>query len=227
MVAPAKYSTKPEQFSEYLRKPIWLVEKTSDREFYSNRLQIITIHTIPNMPREYYRFPRDAKHLPANSKITNKISGILYHASESDIYPFMPEMNRTILKYSKKLIEFLLRNKSYHYFIDRFGRVYRLVQEDHAAFHAGNSIWADDEEVYLNLNHAFIGICFEGKDFEEINIKRPKKRKTKKSKSTRLKPTGISSFNEAQLRSMQPFAQHLMRLGYENLKPALLGFFRF
>ena len=201
IVKTAKVSDKPKPIPKYLKNPIWLVEKTPDREFYSNRLQIITTHTISNLTREYYRFSKKNRQLPVNPKATNKISGIVYHASESDLYPFMPEMNHSILKYSKKLIKFLLRNKSYHYFIDRFGRVYRLVRDDHAAFHAGNSIWADEKEIYLNLNHAFIGICFEGKDFEEIKTRRQKKGQSKKSKSTRLKPTGISSFNEAQLRS--------------------------
>jgi hypothetical protein len=195
------YQIETEPVPEFLQNPIWLVEKTSDREIYSNRLQIITTHTTSNIPREYYRFPNNSNHLPANRKITDKISGIVYHASESDLYPFMPEMNRSILKYSNRLIKYLLRKKSYHFFIDRFGRVYRLVQEDHAAFHAGNSIWADEEKIYLNLNHAFIGICFEGKDFEEINIRRQKKGQTTNSKSSLIKPTGISSFNEAQLRS--------------------------
>ena len=200
-VKPEKHQIEPVPVPEYLEDPIWLVEKTIDREFYSNRLQIITKYTMSNIPREYYRFPKNSKYMPVNSKITDKISGILFHASESDLYPFMPEMNRSILKYSKRLIKYLLRKKSYHFFIDRFGRVYRLVQEDHAAFHAGNSIWADNEEIYLNLNHAFIGICFEGKDFEEIILRTQKKGGTKNSKSTLLKPTGISSFNEAQLRS--------------------------
>ncbi len=201
VVKTAKYQNESEPVPEYLRKPIWLVEKTSDREIYSNRLQIITTYTISNIPREYYRFPKNSKKLPANSKTTNKIAGIVYHASESDLYPFMPEMNRSIQKYSKRLIKYLLRKKSYNFFIDRFGRVYRLVQEDQVAFHAGNSIWADDEEVYLNLNHAFIGICFEGKDFEEIKIGDQKKGQLKNSKSSLLKPTGILSVNEAQLRS--------------------------
>jgi hypothetical protein len=192
---------KPVQISKYLKDPIWLVEKTADREFYSNRLQIITTYTIPNIPREYYRFSRNSDYSPTNGKITDKVSGIVYHASESDLYPFMPEMNHSILNYSKRLIKYLLRKKSYHYFIDRFGRVYRLVREDDAAFHAGKSIWADDESLYLNLNHAFIGICFEGKDFEEIDTKKQKKGHPANSKSSFLKPTGISSFNEAQLRS--------------------------
>ena len=201
IVKPVKHQIEPVPVPEYLEDPIWLVEKTSDREIYSNRLQIITTHTISNLPREYFRFLNNSIMLSSNSKISDKISGILFHASESDLYPFMPEMNRSILKYSKRLIKYLLRKKSYHFFIDRFGRVYRLVQEDHAAFHAGNSIWADNEEIYLNLNHAFIGICFEGKDFEEIILRTQKKGGTKNSKSTLLKPTGISSFNEAQLRS--------------------------
>jgi hypothetical protein len=201
LVKPAKYHKKPLQIPKYLNDPIWLVEKTSDREIYSNRLQIITTYTISNLPREYYRFPKNSDRWPPNSKTTDKISGIVYHASESDLYPFMPEMNHSILKYSKRLIKYLLRKKSYHFFIDRFGRVYRLVQEDHAAFHAGNSIWADDEEIYLNLNHAFIGICFEGNDFEETKKRNQKKGQSTKLKSSLLKPTGISAFNEAQLRS--------------------------
>ncbi len=189
------------QVPEYLKNPIWLVEKTAHREFYSNRLQIITTHTISNIPREYYLFSKSPDYSPANSRISNEISGIVYHASESDLFPFMPEMNRSILNYSKRLIKYLLRKKAYHYFIDRFGRVYRLVREDHAAFHAGKSIWSDEKSIYLNLNHAFIGICFEGRDFEEINTRKKKKGRLKNSKSTILKPTGISSFNEAQLRS--------------------------
>jgi len=201
IVKPEKHQIEPVQVPEYLEDPIWLVEKTIDREFYSNRLQIITKYTMSNIPREYYRFPKNSKYMPVNSKITDKISGIVFHASESDLYPFMPEMNRSILKYSKQLIKYLLRKKSYHFFIDRFGRVYRLVQEDHAAFHAGNSIWADNEEIFLNLNHAFIGICFEGRDFEEINITKAIAGQSTNSESTLLKPTGISSFNEAQLRS--------------------------
>ena len=196
---PVKPARKPIPVPEYLNIPIWLVEKTSEREFYSNRLQIITSHTISNLPREYYRFPKYSNVSHISGTIANKISGIVYHASESDIYPFMPEMNHSILKYTKQLIKYLKRKKSYHYFIDRFGRVYRLVREDHAAFHAGHSIWADEKEIYLNLNHAFIGICFEGKDFEKV--KKQKKGLTKNSEYSVLKPTGISSFNEAQLRS--------------------------
>ena len=152
---------------DYIENPIWLVEKTSSTEIYSNRLQIITTHTVENIPRRYYRFPRTASDLPAAETPTNDVAGILFHASESDLLPFEPEMNQSIQRYSRSLVRYLQRVKAYHYFIDRYGRVYRVVREDHAAFHAGNSIWADEGTTFLNLNHAFVGICFEGRDFED------------------------------------------------------------
>jgi hypothetical protein len=46
--------------------------------------------------------------------------------------------------------------------IDRFGRVYRVVQESDAANHVGTSIWADSRGVYVNLNDSFLGVSFEG-----------------------------------------------------------------
>jgi hypothetical protein len=188
-------------FPEYLKSPIWLVEKTSHHETYSNGLQIITTHTVANIEREYPRFSRNLRLQAPQIQTSNKVAGIVYHASESDILPFKPEMNTSIKKYSQRLIKYIQRKKSYHYLIDRFGRIYRLVREDHAAFHAGNSVWADDQQIYLNLNHEFIGVCFEGRDFEEAQKLLSKDIKSSPAKFPRLKPTGISSFNEAQLRS--------------------------
>ena len=188
-------------FPEYLNTPVWLVETTPHHETYSNGLQIITTNSVANIEREYLRFARNAPLLETQIQTSNKVAGIVYHASESDILPFKPEMNTSIKRYSERLIKYLQRKKSYHYFIDRFGRVYRLVQEDHAAFHAGNSVWADDQQIYLNLNHAFIGVCFEGRDFEEAQNLMSKESQTTHAKFPQLRPTGISSFNEAQLRS--------------------------
>ncbi len=184
---------------EYLEKPIWLVEKTKGAEIFSNRLHIITTHAIDNIPRKYLRFPRSIQKGEKTFKTAGQISGIIYHASESDIFPFNPEMNASIKKHSADLIQYLKRNNSYHYFIDRFGRVYRIVRDDQAAFHAGRSIWADEDFYYLNLNHAFIGICFEGKDFESIE---PDSSTSKGSKSgPRIAPMANISINDAQLRS--------------------------
>jgi len=186
---------------KYLTEPIWLVEKKQDTEIYSNGLHIITTHTLQNTPRSYYRLSKHSNQTPTQWHHTGTVSGILYHASESDIFPFIPEMNKSIKRYSEALIRYIKPNKSYHYFIDRFGRVYRLVQEGHAANHAGNSVWADDEWVYMKLNHAFIGICFEGRDFEKISVEKSGKRRKTPGISPDIRPVDTSSFNEAQLRS--------------------------
>jgi len=185
----------------YLAQPIWLVEKTSGSELYSNSLQIFTRYTVANIPRNYRPFFRHLKRPPEKAPNSDRVAGILFHTSESDLVPFRPEMNISIKQKSKRLIKYLQRRKSYNYIIDRFGRVYRLVREDHAAFHAGNSIWADDEEIYLNLNHAFIGICFEGRDFEEIENQNYVDSWNPQAIAPRMRPTVISSLTEAQLRS--------------------------
>ncbi|SPF33467.1 N-acetylmuramoyl-L-alanine amidase, family 2 (fragment) [Candidatus Sulfopaludibacter sp. SbA4] len=51
--------------------------------------------------------------------------------------------------------------RAYHYVIDRFGRVHRIVAESDAANHAGNSVWADSRWLYLDLNASFLGVAFE------------------------------------------------------------------
>jgi hypothetical protein len=197
------------QVAQYLNQPIWLVEKTADCEIYSNSLQIFTTHTVSNIPRRYVRFNRRGPLIRDDPPVSNRIAGILYHASESDLVPFKPEMNASIKEKSKRLIRFIQREKSYHYLIDRFGRVYRLVQEDHAAFHAGNSVWADEKEIYLNLNHAFIGICFEGRDFEETENMETSSTEDSRLTSPRVHPTGISTLTEAQLRSGKELTEWL------------------
>jgi hypothetical protein len=198
---PAPVAVAETKIAAYLAQPIWLVEKTTGSELYSNRLQIFTRHSVANIPRSYRPFLRHLRGSPENALSSNRIAGILFHTSESDLVPFRPEMNISIKKKSKRLIKYLQRRKSYNYIIDRYGRVYRLVQEDHAAYHAGNSIWADDEEFYLNLNHAFIGICFEGRDFEEIESQNYVDSWNPQAIAPRMRPTEISSLTEAQLRS--------------------------
>ena len=107
------YQLETEQVPEFLQTPIWLVEKTSDREIYSNRLQIITTHTISNLPREYYRFPKNSDHLPATSIITDKISGhcvscigkrpVPLHAGDESLHPEIQQTTDQISHASKVL----------------------------------------------------------------------------------------------------------------------------
>jgi hypothetical protein len=185
-------------FPEYLEESIWLVEKRNRTEFYSNRLQIITSATVKNVPRSYYRFRKGGAEPPDGAKPTRTIAGILYHTSESDLFPFRPDMNQSISKYSKWLIRYTGRNHSYHYLIDRFGRVFRIVAESDAAFHAGNSVWADRDWLYLNLNHAFLGICFEGKDSER-NVHGKDEKKIRDTQNVSF--PRASTLNDAQLKS--------------------------
>ena len=55
------------------------------------------------------------------------------------------------------------RKFAYHFLIDRFGRVYRVVAESDAADHAGPSLWADGRWLYVNLNRSFLGVSFEAR----------------------------------------------------------------
>ncbi len=70
-------------------------------------------------------------------------SGILYHTSESDIWP-LDEANNEKLRVSSQSLSALpaRRAASYHYLIDRFGRVFRVVEENAKANHAGKSVWS-------------------------------------------------------------------------------------
>ncbi len=196
---PQKATDKPrerrgdEPFAEYIEEPIWLVDQGTDWELYSNGLRIITAHVVDNLPRLYYRFPNNAPGAKKKERITNRIAGILYHSTESDLHPFLPEMNQSIKKNSRRLIRYVKRQKCYNYLIDRFGQVFRVVRDDHAAFHAGNSLWSDEDSTFLNLNHAFIGISFEARDFEKVAL--PKK------KVLKIADGNTSTINAAQKRS--------------------------
>jgi hypothetical protein len=88
-------------------------------------------------------------------------SGILFHTSESDIWPMEPGYNENLRDSSQRLLRYIQRKHLYNYVVDRFGRVFRVVEETSKANHAGHSVWASGDEVHLNLNHAFLGVCFE------------------------------------------------------------------
>ncbi|MFM8393659.1 MAG: N-acetylmuramoyl-L-alanine amidase [Acidobacteriota bacterium] len=152
-VSGAKYlpGYKPEQ--------VWQVEQTAEFERFSNGARILKRYETDNRPRGYYLIPRGGETL--SGPLRREAVGIVYHTSESDIVPFVSANNQSIQYRSKGLLEYVRRNKSYNYIIDRFGEIYRIVRDDHTAFHAGNSIWGDDRYSYVGLNESFIGICFE------------------------------------------------------------------
>jgi len=138
---------------------IWLVEVAKDFEVYSNGLRIETRMAVANRPRSYRLESRTggAEAGPQRSQP----AGIVYHTTESDQLPFEADQTRGLKRVGQELLLFVRNKRAYHYLIDRFGRVHRVVEETDTANHAGNSIWADAEWVYIDLNRSFLGVSFE------------------------------------------------------------------
>jgi hypothetical protein len=138
---------------------IWLVERTPGQETYSNGLRIETGFAVPGESRSYHLYDRQSRE--DTGKTRSAPAGIVYHTSESHLAPFQVEQNRALRQIGEALVGYVRRNRSYHYVIDRFGRVWRIVEESDAANHAGYSVWADREWLYVNLNWSFLGVSFE------------------------------------------------------------------
>jgi N-acetyl-anhydromuramyl-L-alanine amidase AmpD len=137
---------------------IWLVEQGAEFEQYSNGLRIDTSFTTSHEPRRFHTLTEDGL-LEAGT--FDKPVGILFHTSESDIWPLEPSYNENLRDSSRRLLRYVQRKKLYHYLIDRFGRAYRVVDDASKANHAGHSVWSNAGHVYMNLNHAFLGVSFE------------------------------------------------------------------
>ena len=144
---------QPEAFSR-----VWAVEETSDRIVFSNGLVVRNDFTTTSEPRRYRAYTRAG--LTALST-ESQPAGIVYHSTESLIVPIEPEQSRSLVRTKNALLAYVRRGRLYNFVIDRLGQVYRVVPEDQVAFHAGHSIWADAEHVYIDLNPVFLGISFE------------------------------------------------------------------
>jgi len=140
---------------------VWLVEKSGALELYSNGLRIDLTFAVSNRPRNRFPiFPLAGGREPIGE--SGVPVGIVYHTTESNLAPFEEEENRLLRRYGRNLMEGVRQERSYHYVIDRFGRVFRVVEEADAANHAGTSVWADGRGAYVNLNDSFLGVSFEG-----------------------------------------------------------------
>ena len=145
----------PQSYSD-----VWMVEETGQEEVFSNGLRVDSRFSTSNQPRFYQVLDRKHGMTPSTDWRSQPV-GIVYHTTESAIAPFDAERNDALKRISRMTLASLRDSKSYNYFIDRFGRVLRIVEETSAANHAGNSIWADENSAYLNLNSSFLGIAFE------------------------------------------------------------------
>ncbi len=88
-------------------------------------------------------------------------AGIVFHTTESDQAPFEAAQQHNLQRITKDTLLFVRQKRAYHFLIDRFGRVHRIVVESDSANHAGNSVWADSRWLYLDLNESFLGVAFE------------------------------------------------------------------
>jgi hypothetical protein len=140
---------------------IWLVEQTASYDTYSNGLRIENELAVSGERRSYRAVDR-ASELHAGP-LRNDPAGIVFHASENDQVAFAPEQNRELKRRGRGLLLYVRSQRAYHFVIDRFGRVYRIVMETGAANHAGHSVWADAKWAYLDLNAAFLGVAFEAR----------------------------------------------------------------
>ncbi len=165
---------------------IWLVEADRDHELYSNGLRIDTTQRVRGTRRSYAPIDEATGSVLA---LASEPLGIVFHTTESDILSLEPENNASLLRNSKNLVAYIRRHEFYHYLIDRFGRVYQILNDDSRANHAGNAVWASGGKVYMNLNHAFFGVSFE----------------------SRFAPEGPLPLTEAQLQSGRLLTEHLVR----------------
>jgi hypothetical protein len=139
---------------------VWLADRGPGWELYSNGLRIETAYAVKGTPRDYRVHSRGGELLP--TRLSHPI-GILFHTSESDLWPLEPGYEKEVRRGSEALLRFVKREQAYNYIIDRFGRVYRIVEDDSRANHAGHGVWARGNEVYVDLNSAFLGVSFESR----------------------------------------------------------------
>lgn len=139
---------------------IWLADRGADWELYSNGLRIETRYAVNGDARRFRLHDRTSGLQPTVYSVP---VGILFHTSESDLWPLHADFEKQLRKSSTALLNFVRDQRAYNYLIDRFGRVYRVVNDDTRANHAGHSVWANGKNVYLDLNSAFIGVSFESR----------------------------------------------------------------
>lgn len=138
---------------------VWIVEENRDFETYSNGLRIENRLAVSNEPRAYSLISRDVS--SPDGPRRSQPSGIVFHTTESQQAPFEAGQRRKLQRIGKELLVYVRGKRAYHYVIDRFGGVHRIVVESDTANHAGNSIWADERWTYLDLNASFLGVAFE------------------------------------------------------------------
>ena len=140
---------------------VWLVDHNNEFEMYSNGLRIENRYSVANEPRiSYPVFAR--RHVSVDPiEWRTEPAGIVYHTTESNDVPFEADETRKLERVGQNVLEAARQERAYNFVIDRFGRVWHVVQETDIANHSGMSVWGDERVVYVNVNHSFLGVAFE------------------------------------------------------------------
>lgn len=140
--------------------PVWLAEQQQGFELWSNGLRVERRFEVAHEPREYQAYALGREAVGGGVPRTGP-AGIVFHTTESNQADFEADNARRLRYIGEALLRYVQDNRSYHYVVDRFGRVWRVVREADTANHAGYSVWADQRHTYINLNRAFLGVSIE------------------------------------------------------------------
>jgi hypothetical protein len=140
---------------------VWLVDQTHDFETYSNGLRVDDRYVKSNQKRVFYPVYQRGAIDASQPEWRSEPAGIVYHTTESDQARFTADENARLKRIGKAVIGVVQQNHSYHFLIDRFGQVFRIVPEADVANHAGYSVWAEGNRIFVNLNSSFLGVAFE------------------------------------------------------------------
>jgi hypothetical protein len=151
-------SLVPRQAAEVPAPRVWLVARQASVEIYSNGLRVDNEFLTTTRARSFYPFDRTRWRASAAE---TQPSGIVFHTTESRMAPFEANQNSRLQRNERNLLLYIAQHHFYHFLIDRFGRVFRVVAETDYANHAGQSIWADEKDIYWGLNQSFLGVAFE------------------------------------------------------------------
>jgi len=152
--------------AEVAAPKVWLVARQASVEIYSNGLRVDNEFLTATRPRSFHPFDRTRWRVSAAE--TQPV-GIVFHTTESRMVPFEPDQNLRLQRNERNLLAYIAQHHFYHFVIDRFGRVYRVVAETDYANHAGQSIWADERNIYWGLNQSFFGVAFEAQTEAEAS----------------------------------------------------------
>ncbi len=145
---------------------VWPVESTPHFDLYSNGLRIENEFAVPGKTRLPYPVYAPTKSGSGATRERamewrSKYAGIVFHSTESHQAPFEASEVRSLKRLGRSLLAYVRAQQSYHFVIDRFGRVFRVVAETGIANHAGRSVWSDEKGAYVNLNASFLSVAFE------------------------------------------------------------------